>query len=452
MIVALVIVLQGVMGFGIVRHVESLRGTQVLSLSFLLGLPLSSVAVLGMDLASIPLTTASIGIAFSVAVVLTNLGFTARTKKAIQVLRPQPPSVRLYDLVFLIVIGVFVVISVWQCVRLPVIPRDAIVGMDLVAKYAVAEGTINSSVFTGEALRGQLSNQPYYAPFTMLMQVVYRLAGMPFGKLWLSILFISFLIFLYDRLRHRLHPIAAGFLALAFVTIPNMFTYTYFLLTDYSNALFFGIGALFLHDFLRSRRPAQLVMGALFMGFACWSRSETITFIVPGILLLFLFARDRGWIVALRQAGLAVFPSVFLLLLWHGLYFGLVFDDPPSSAGQLFSAGAPEISATIGGMLRLLGDGDLYGSFFYLFAACLILNLVFFRDRTGASLLLWIVILFVGFVFVVQVFDAASVKNTVKRGYFKLFPIMVFYLGESRLWGFVSEKLRVWEGLRPNGA
>ena len=122
MIVALVIILQGIMGFGVVRHVDGLRGAQVLSLSFLVGLPLSSVAVLGMDLASIPLTTASLGLAFSVAVVLTNLGFTARTKKALQLLRPRRLAVKLCDLVFLIVIGILVVISVWQCIRLPVIP------------------------------------------------------------------------------------------------------------------------------------------------------------------------------------------------------------------------------------------------------------------------------------------------------------------------------------------
>jgi hypothetical protein len=227
-----------------------------------------------------------------------------------------------------------------------------------------------------------------------------------------------------------------------------MYTYTYFLLTDYSNALFFGLGALFFHDFLRGRRLAQLLMGALFMGFACWSRSETILFVVPGALLLFLFARHRGWPTALKHAGLAVLPSLFLFLLWHGLYFGLVFDDPPSSAIRLFSAGAPAILATVGGMVRLLGDVDLYGSFLYLFGACLILNLFLLRDRTGGSLLLWVVIVFIGFVFVVQIFDAASVENTVKRGYFKLFPIMIFYLGESRLFGLMSERLRAWEGLR----
>jgi hypothetical protein len=359
-------------------------------------------------------------------------------------LKPRRFTIRLSGLPFLLVIALFVALSVWQCIRLPIIPRDAIVGMDLVAKYAVEEGTINSSVFTGEELKGHLSNQPYYAPFTMLMQIVYRLAGVPFGKLWLSVLFLSFVIFLYSRLRENLHPVPAGFLVLAFTIIPNMYSYTYLLLTDYANALFFGLGALFLYDYVGGSGTARLFMSALFMGSACWSRSETILFVVPGAVMLLLLARGP-WRKKLGHAGLFLLPSTILFLVWHWLYFTFIFESAPSGDALALGAGGQGISATIRGMLRLLGEGSLYGSMFYLFAASLVLNLAVFRDRGGVSLLAWIAILFAGFLLVAHFIPAASVGHTVKRGYFKLFPIMIFYLGGSRLFHYLSEQLRAWE-------
>ena len=57
----------------------------------------------------------------------------------------------------------------------------------------------------------------------------------------------------------------------------------------------------------------------------------------------------------------------------------------------------------------------------------------------------WIAILLIGFVILVAVFPAATVDYTVKRGYFKLFPIMIWYMGGSRALSELSVRLRTWE-------
>ena len=134
------------------------------------------------------------------------------------------------------------------------LPRDAVVGMDLVAKIAVEEGTIASSVFTGPELAGRLSNQPFYAPFVMLMQLIFRLAGESLGQVWPSVLFVAFTVFLYDWVRERLHPVLAGLLTLFFLTVPIVHTYSYFVITDLANAVFFGVAAAYLHRYLKRRR------------------------------------------------------------------------------------------------------------------------------------------------------------------------------------------------------
>jgi hypothetical protein len=37
------------------------------------------------------------------------------------------------------------------------------------------------------------------------------------------------------------------------------------------------------------------------------------------------------------------------------------------------------------------------------------------------------------------------VESTVKRGFFKLIPILIVYMGESRLFGYLSDRLRRFE-------
>ena len=174
---ALVILLQAAIGFGAVRWARGLRPVQVLSLSLLAGLPLSTLLVIAIDRIGVGINAPAVLIAFMLAAVALNLGARDRARSVLTGPWPRLGSFRPYEAVFVVVVGCFALISLWQCVRLPVVARDATVGADLVAKYAILEGRINSSIFTGEALRGQLSNQPYYAPFAMLMQVVYRLAG-----------------------------------------------------------------------------------------------------------------------------------------------------------------------------------------------------------------------------------------------------------------------------------
>lgn len=445
MIALLTALLQGAIGFGIVRHLELRRGGMVLSLSFLAGLPASSLLVIAVDRFPIALSSGSVLAAFAAAAIVANLGRRDRSRIGLLSLDPRRISWRAHALVFCVVIVLFCAVSLWQCLYLPVIPRDATVGMDLVAKYAAEEGRIRSSVFTGAALEGRLSNQPYYAPFVMLMQLTYRLAGVPFGKLWLSILFLSFLLFLHARLRERLHPIPAGLLLLCFVTVPLMFSYSYLVATDLANAVFFGLGAIFLHDHLRGGRDRPLLMSGLFMGFACWSRSETILFVLPGALAVLWHARRSGAAAKAARAAAYLALPLFLFGLWHLVYCRFVLEGAPGTAVFSPAAAGRSLGGTAAEVAGLLGAHSLYGTAFLFLGAVVLLNLAWLRDREGAWLLAWVPLLLVGFIALVQVVPAASVENTVKRGLFKLFPILVVYAGESRLYRSISDRLAAWE-------
>jgi hypothetical protein len=211
-----------------------------------------------------------------------------------------------------------------------------------------------------------------------------------------------------------------------------------------------------LQDFLTTRQPGLLGLSALLMGFACWSRSETILLVIAGVLMI-LAAHTR--ISERRVHGKAfagdawrfLLAPVVLFLLWHLVHMMLVFPDAPRMSAIASGSEERNLITTIGGITSLVVAHDLYGTLIYLFVGAALINALAFRDSGGRILLAWIGILLIGFVAVVQILPAAYVESTVKRGFFKLFPIMVAFMGESRLFAFLSEKLRRWEsGAGPN--
>ena len=55
---------------------------------------------------------------------------------------------------------------------------------------------------------------------------------------------LSFLVFLYHFLIRHLHRLIAGLFLVFFICIPEMYAYTFMVLYDYSNAVFFCVAVL----------------------------------------------------------------------------------------------------------------------------------------------------------------------------------------------------------------
>ena len=226
----------------------------------------------------------------------------------------------LYEIPFFILLAYLLFISVWKCFYYPNIPFDTMVGSDMVAKAAVMEGTLDNSIFNDFLPQiSTLSNQPYYAPFTMLMQVIFLALGGLFGKVWLSVLVIAFWLFLYFELRHYIHPILAGILIIIAFYSPEMFAYTYLVQTDYANAIFFVAGVSMFNRYLKEEGKGYFWAAAILFGLATWTRTETV-FFLP--LITVLIALKDGIKKAIFQSVLFGLFSVVLVLLWNYLFLG----------------------------------------------------------------------------------------------------------------------------------
>lgn len=458
--ILLYILLHFLTGFGIVANFEAVRKrAEVVGLSLLLGIAAHTVMIFVWEMLHISLTSSSVlggMLAFSV---LANVRFKKTIALGQQMIQA-PFDAKLYEIPF-IAFGLFIIyISSWRAYYLPVTPYDAIVGMDLVAKYAAKEGHVMSSVFSHPNLSEYIQNQLFYAPFTTFSQIIYNLGGQVIGQTWLGLVFGAFTLWFYGKLRSLVHPVIAGFATLFLVLVPEMYAYTFMFLTDYSSAVFFAVGVTYFYTYYQDKQFSTLVLSALGFGFSIWSRSDTALFIPFGVIVLFFthYKVEDMKSVLLKSAVWAGIPFVFFAL-WNIVFFAMLPQSPVNQASEhvgsimdLLGKYSEMVNTLIIGNEKQLASGEvvntsrvMYGYAFFLFFPYLIANFAIFRDKKGWEVLIWTLILFIGFGFIAHIFVAATIDNTIKRGFFKLFPVIYLYMCVSSLGQWLSQKIIAWE-------
>src|ERR1700744_1877892 len=262
-----------------------LRTAFMITLSLLLGVAIASFIPFLLQLFWIVLTPATIFGSLVLAAILLNIPTLRRIgKEGFPAVRQssviRPFRIRIYEIPFLLILGFFVFVSIWRCYYLPPTSRDALSGPEAIAEYAVREHTLINSFFNVDLWS---TNNQFKSPYLISLQLIYKLAGFPFGQIWLSLVFVCFTVFLYHALREKVHPIIVGILLLLFIMTPEMYAYTFMILYDYSNTVYFFLGLYFLFAYFSGKDKKNFYFASLLMGIATYIRSETLA-----LALLFL--------------------------------------------------------------------------------------------------------------------------------------------------------------------
>ena len=221
-------------------------------LSLLIGVPVLSLVPCFIQLLHIPIEVYSVSIGIAVVTFLLSIPLLTGFKPP-RFIRPSIPAV--YEWPFLFAILLMLALSAWRAFYLPPLSRDMLTGPEMLAEFAVKEKTMISSVFTIDL---STTNNYFKSPYITGLQIVYKILVCPFGQVWLSVLAFSFTGWVYTILRARLHPFLAGFLLFSFMAIPELYAYTYMMLYDYSNMIFFFCGFYFPHAILLKALSATL--------------------------------------------------------------------------------------------------------------------------------------------------------------------------------------------------
>jgi hypothetical protein len=437
-------------GWGLLRIFKiSLPPLQTVCLSLIAGVPVLALAPCLLQLMNIPIDAASV----SIAILVITLGFGLPGLRQFRHWqRPAFTWPQLYEWPFIAVFATLLLLSAWRCFYFPPTPYDMISGPELIAEYTVREHTMINSVFSIDL---HASNNHFKSPFITGLQIIYKLLVSPFGQVWLAVLYSSFITWLYCVARERIHPLLAGLLVLFFISIPDLYAYSFLMLYDYSNMIFFFAGVYFYARYLSSRQANMLAFAALLLGMATYIRTETLLLVAllwPVVTFTLLRQQLPARRVAVRSALFIAVPALFYFLcinVFVKMFVPLSFDVGSQVNPSLADLG-PFFARLSDMATQLLFSGfglGSYGYFVYVFLAILIVDLAWLRRfNTEARIaLLGVAVVYIGLAFIGYLLPLADLMNTTKRGLFKLFPFMLLYICNSGLIQLASGKIQAWE-------
>lgn len=441
LVILLLCIVQFAAGFGVLTLFNiQLKPGLFASLAMLLGVAVFSVVPFILQLLYIPLTQLSVFSSLILVCVLLNMQIKKGKENLGKMFRGTWFKLSFYEIPFLAVIAVCVFVSLWRCFYLPPTPRDLTSGAEAIAAYAVREKTMINSVFT---VNVESTNNVFKPPFIICLQLIYKMAGFAFGQLWLSIVFISFLVFLYQALCLTLHRLLAWFLLLCFIAIPEMFAYTFMVLFDYSNAVFFFLSVYFLLAFFKNSQTSYLFFAGVLMGIATYIRSETLVlacFMVPAILYNNLKAK-RGMKKLLTEPILFLLPTVICYVLCVTVYLNhylpVKYSVPDLVNPHLLDL-APFVTrfAEINSKLIFSQQGmNYYGYFIFIFLGLFVTEIVIKRrlNNTAKNWLYAVLVIYIGLAALGYLLPLMDLDNSTKRGMFKIFPLMLLCMANNSL-------------------
>jgi hypothetical protein len=445
-------------GYGILTLLGlRLKTAFTIPLSLLLGVAVVSFVPFLLQLLYIPLTTVSVFGSLILACLLLNthnLLLLVRKGLPTSFLTRKPIHfrIRLYEIPYLLILGFLVFVSVWRCYYLPPTSRDALSGPEAIAEFAVREHTMVNSFFNIDLWS---TNNQFKSPYLVSLQMIYKMAGFPFGQLWLSVVFVSFTVLLYHILKEKVHPVIAGFLLLLFTMAPEMYAYTFMILYDYSNMVFFFLSLYFLFDYFKNRIPANFYCAALLMGIATYIRSETLALaalFIPAILVMQFREKFRygkmAWMIAIYMTPALLgyyLPTQLYIKHYLPVHYdiGSLVNDHPSDLRPLFQRYSDIFTHLLTGEFAV----RLWGYITYLFAFLFLAEGILLRrfNKEARNWIYGIVAIYLGLGVLGWLLPMMNLNETTKRALFKMLPLMVLYMASNEWLLRLSLWISRWE-------
>lgn len=436
-------------GRGVVRLFGvSLKPAALFSFSMICGVFVVSLVPCVLQLLHMPLIASNLYYAISASSLLLSvpLLFNIKNTKIPSLVLP-----KLYELPFLLVFMGLAIISVWRCFYFPPTPRDVLTGTELIAEFAAREKTMINSTFSIDLRLNSSANNIFKSPFITALQLVYKLLVHPFGQVWLSILFLSFTFWFYTLLRSIVHPLLASMLLLIYFAIPDLYAYTYVLLYDYANMVFFVGGYYFLTQYINHPNIRMLLWSSFLFGASVYIRSETLVMVVmiAPLLALSLFKqRIKPTQIALQTVLFVSFSLFFNFVL---SFFIRKFIPFHFNLSELISHDIFNISLFIDKFTKIATDTvfsdkgrDVYAHFFYFFVFVFIADVIWPRkySKDARYALVGIGVVYLGLALLSFLVPSHTVFNSAKRGLFRLIPLVVLYMAHSGILQKISEYLK----------
>jgi hypothetical protein len=449
----LVTILQFVAGMGILSifRIEQ-KPLMQMALSVLLGIAFFSFVPFVLQLFYVPLTQKNIFVSLITGAILFNSNYKSSLQSYKSLVKDFRIRIKLYEIPFLLFIAFLIFLSVWRCFYLPPTPRDLVSGPEVIAEYAVKEKTLINSVFT---VNLETTNNQFKPPYITSLQIIYKYLGFHFGQIWLSPVFICFILFLYNALNQKIHRLLTGFLLCVFIAVPEMYAYTIMALFDYSNAVFLFLSFYFLFRFFELHQYRYFLFSGLLLGIATYIRSETLVlaFLIAPLFVIYYLKNKPP--VLHTFSGILIFILPAILFYWLSVPFYIDHYLPVKYQVTSMINKDPGNLTLLWDRLKLMNTRlifsetgiSYYGYFIYLFLAVFVLELITQWKLTtqGRNWLYAILVVYIGLAVLGWLMPLFDLESTTRRGMLKIFPLMLLFFGGSKLMINLSNRINNWE-------
>jgi hypothetical protein len=447
-------VLHFITGYGLLRLFNvKLKPLPFGALAIIAGIAVASFLPFILQLFYISITKGSVYTLWAITILLLNVK-TLLTLKHFSIKKAftPVPKIRIYEIPALLVLGFLLFVSIWRCSYYPSYVRDALSGPEAIAEYTIKEHTMINSIFS---VNLESTNNQFKSPYLTDLQIIYKMAGFPFGAVWLSILVVSLFVFLYYALCEKLHPVLSGILLLVFIATPEAYGYTFMYLYDYSNMIFFFLGFYYLFSYFKSRSQTEFYFAALLFAISVYIRSETLVLVgmvFPAVIFSAYKAKESYVKVIMHFAALLLIGVLAYWLpteLYNNHYLpqtykiDSLFNKDITNLEPLWKRFSEMNDSLIFGERGQM----LWGYFMYIFVILLGAELVIKRrlTREARNWLYAVLVVYLGLPLLGFVFPLMDLDNSTKRGLFKILPLMLLYMGNNQLLIGFSEKMRKME-------
>ncbi len=438
-------------GKGILRLFKiELPVFQQICLSFMIGVPVISFAPCFVQLMGLPIVMNTMVASTIITTLICSLPLVFPFRKPRMMVFAMP---KIYEVPFLVIIVCLLIISAWRAWYFPPTARDVLSGPELLAEYAVKEKNMINSVFTIDL---RTTNNYFKSPYLTCLQILYKILVCPFGQLWLTVLSTSFVCWLYVVIREKCHPLLSAFIVFFFLITPDVYSYSFIILYDYSNMVFFFCGFYFLSGFLTSGKLNELLFASFLFGLATYIRTETlilVMFIIP-LLLFYFYKRKASWLDIGKYSIILVSFSAILYFVCIDVFVKKFVIIPLDIKSQV-NPNLFDLSVLVQRFLdmnfALIFSASGLGTFayfIYFFFILFFVDLIFFRKRYNheARIALYgVTVIYFGVPFLGYLLPLFDLGNTTKRALFKAIPLMVWYISNGGLFSFLSEKINNFE-------
>ena len=226
-------------------------------------------------------------------------------RRRVNTIIPKPidsPGWSFFELEIVGAIGFIIILAFVLAIRWQPYTWDALSAWLLKGRLIAASGSLE--------LVG-LSDAPSY-PLNISIQTAFiYMIDAKFVQVIFPAYLLSLILVFYARLREMANRAIALVCALLLAATPFLLSLATIGYANIPFAFYYVVSALYLYQFLRERKPSWLILSALLLGLAGWTRSEAPVYFAINIVVLVVFLRfTRETIKPLSVYGAIV------LILW----------------------------------------------------------------------------------------------------------------------------------------